>query len=115
MIAVVIGDPILLLAFILIFAFLLLSIIGLRFPTVRFFQIITSTTESNLTSIGIFFTFLGIFIALSNFDSNNIQDSIPRLLDGLSLAFGSSVFGLFSALIFRIIFRPTLTVSGRSE
>lgn len=56
-----------------------------------------------LTSLGIFFTFVGILISLSNFDVLDINDSIPRLLDGLKLAFLSSVVGLGSSVSFRFI------------
>ena len=56
-----------------------------------------------LTSLGIFFTFVGILIALSNFDVSNINNSIPRLLDGLKLAFLSSVVGLGWSVSFRLL------------
>jgi len=56
-----------------------------------------------LVSVGIFFTFLGIFISLRNFDIRAIDNSIPRLLDGLKLAFLSSVVGLGSSVVFRFI------------
>ena len=50
-----------------------------------------SMAPTTLTSLGIFFTFVGILISLSNFDVEQINDFIPRLLDGLKLAFLSSV------------------------
>ncbi|MCY4261037.1 MAG: hypothetical protein OXC91_12355 [Rhodobacteraceae bacterium] len=55
-----------------------------------------------LTSIGIFFTFVGILIALQNFDVNSINDAVPNLLSGLQLAFLSSVAGLFASVLFRL-------------
>ena len=55
---------------------------------------ISSNAPTILTSFGIFFTFLGILIALSNFDVKDVNGSVPRLLDGLRLAFLSSVVGL---------------------
>ena len=60
-----------------------------------------------LTSIGIFFTFLGILIGLTNFDVTNINEAVPKLLGGLKLAFLSSVMGLFFSVIFRIV-QPSL-------
>ena len=62
-----------------------------------------SIAPNTLTSLGIFFTFVGILISLSNFDVSDINDSIPRLLDGLKLAFLSSVVGLGSSVTFRFI------------
>lgn len=56
-----------------------------------------------LTSLGIFFTFVGILIALQSFDAQRIEDSVPRLLGGLQLAFLSSVCGLGFSLIFRFL------------
>ena len=58
---------------------------------------------NTLTSLGIFFTFVGILISLSNFDIDAINDSIPRLLDGLKLAFLSSVVGLGFSVFFRLL------------
>jgi chromosome segregation ATPase len=64
---------------------------------------ISSNAPTVLTSFGIFFTFLGILIALNNFDVRDVNDSVPRLLDGLKLAFLSSVVGLGSGLLFRFL------------
>lgn len=63
---------------------------------------IASNGPTLLTSLGIFFTFLGIFIALRAFDIDDIDRSMPRLLGGLKLAFLSSVVGLGTGLIFRV-------------
>lgn len=61
------------------------------------------TTPSILVSIGIFGTFLGIFLALLDFDVDNINESIPALLEGLKFAFATSIEGLFFGLIFRTV------------
>jgi len=45
-------------------------------------------------TLGILFTFLGIAIGLWNFDSNNIEKSIPELMNGLKTAFIVSIFGV---------------------
>ena len=115
MIYEVFGNPLLIFAFFLISIFWILVVIGLRFQEVRFFRSLTGNGETSLTSLGIFFTFLGIFLALSNFDTCNIQESIPLLLESLRLAFGSSVFGLFAALSLRIFFRPLFTPASNSD
>jgi methyl-accepting chemotaxis protein len=51
-----------------------------------------------LTTLGIFATFVGIALGLAQFDANNVQGSVPRLLDGLKTAFWASVFGVGAAL-----------------
>jgi len=47
----------------------------------------TNTVSSILTVIGVFGTFLGIFIGLQAFEIQNIEASISDLLEGLKLAF----------------------------
>ena len=54
-----------------------------------------------LTMIGLGFTFFGIVVGLWNFDSQNIQESVPKLLDGLKVAFLSSLAGLILSLVIR--------------
>ena len=51
-------------------------------------------------TLGILFTFLGIAIGLWNFDSNNIEKSIPELMNGLKTAFIVSIFGVFLLVVF---------------
>ncbi len=51
-------------------------------------------------TLGILFTFLGIAIGLWNFDSNNIEKSIPELMDGLKTAFIVSIFGVALLVVF---------------
>ena len=65
-------------------------------------------TPSLLVSIGIFGTFLGIFLALISFNVNKVDESIPELLSGLKVAFGTSIVGLFLSLLFRaiILYQP---------
>ena len=45
-------------------------------------------------TLGILFTFIGIAIGLWNFDSNDIEKSIPELINGLKTAFLVSIFGV---------------------
>ena len=52
-----------------------------------------------LTSIGIFGTFLGVALGLLEFDTDNIQASVPGLIEGLKTAFWTSIVGLLGALI----------------
>tara|TARA_A100001015_G_scaffold273860_1_gene329713 strand:- start:873 stop:2099 length:1227 start_codon:yes stop_codon:yes gene_type:complete len=75
---------------------------------------VSSNGAAILTTIGIFFTFLGIFIALTQFDTNNIREAITPLLDGMKLAFESSVWGLGGALAFRLI-KPMRSTAAAKE
>ena len=43
-----------------------------------------------LATVGIFFSFWGISIGLIGLDLNDIQSSIPKLLDGLKIKFIAS-------------------------
>ncbi|MTW21988.1 hypothetical protein [Allochromatium palmeri] len=55
-----------------------------------------------LTTFGILGTFLGIAIGLLDFDSSHIEYSIPLLLDGLKLAFITSIIGILLATTLRL-------------
>ncbi|MBK1641127.1 hypothetical protein CKO12_04415 [Chromatium okenii] len=55
-----------------------------------------------LTTFGILGTFLGISTGLLHFDVNNIEASIPLLLNGLKMAFITSITGIFLAVILRL-------------
>jgi len=48
--------------------------------------------------LGIFGCFLGIAIGLLHFDTENIQSSVPSLLDGIKTSFWASIFGVGGAL-----------------
>ena len=60
-----------------------------------------SNIPNFLISLGIFGTFLGIFLGLLNFNPNEIGKSVPGLIGGMKLAFASSVVGLFFALLIK--------------
>lgn len=94
----------------LILAFTILLILSIR-------HLIKTGRSNKIPSVsvssGVAFTFIGIFIALLGFDVNNIQDSIPRLLNGMRLAFGTSIIGITIAVAYRIA--PNLKVWSVSE
>lgn len=74
-----------------------------------YLAVIAQNAPTLLTSAGIFFTFLGIFVALLNFDTLQIDEAIPRLLAGLQLAFLSSVVGIGTSVLFRGVIVPLKT------
>ncbi|MEZ8166933.1 hypothetical protein A152_0010095 [Vibrio tasmaniensis 1F-187] len=64
-------------------------------------SILVRQFPSHLTTGGVFFTFLGIAIGLLSFDPNNLNNSISSLLDGLSLAFWSSIIGMLGSIVLK--------------
>jgi len=50
--------------------------------------------KSIIISIGVLGTFLGIFLGLMEFDTTNIKESVPILLEGLKTAFITSIVGM---------------------
>lgn len=66
----------------------------------------TNTVASILTVIGVFGTFLGIFIGLQSFNIDKIDASIPDLLKGLRFAFLTSLVGIGSAILLKGVMSP---------
>jgi hypothetical protein len=66
-----------------------------------------------LTTFGIFGTFVGIAVGLSEFDTTNVRDGVPALLSGLKTAFWASVFGVGGALMLKL--RMFLMGSGDDD
>ena len=62
---------------------------------------LSQSAASMVTVLGVLGTFVGIAYGLYNFDPNAIQKSVPTLLQGLRIAFFTSIGGIFLALILR--------------
>ena len=74
---------------------------------------------NTLTSIGIFFTFLGILLALYEFelpdtDRGVLNEAVSNLVERLKLAFFSSVIGLLTSVIFRLFDASIQGITNRS-
>lgn len=110
----VIRDPLQLTAIACIVMIFVLALSGVNSQG-KFLNAVSNAAPTILTSVGIFFTFLGILIALQNFNVEDINAAIPKLLGGLRLAFLSSVMGLGTALLFRFIQPPLLKDSLTGE
>lgn len=54
---------------------------------------------SFVSTLGVLGTFWGITIGLLDFDSKNLEASIPELLDGLKTAFFTSLAGMVGSLV----------------
>lgn len=59
-------------------------------------------SQSATTVLGILGTFIGIALGLKDFDTNDIEQSVPPLLAGLKTAFLTSIFGISTSLLTRI-------------
>ena len=64
-------------------------------------------------SFGILGTFMGIVLGLVNFDVDDIQGSIPQLLEGLKFAFTTSIAGMISSILIKLF--PGKDTESRSE
>lgn len=69
--------------------------------------------KGEIVGLGILGTFWGIFMGLQSFDSKQIQDSIPPLLDGLKTAFLTSIAGMGISMILTV--QQTLKRTGAAE
>lgn len=54
------------------------------------------------TVFGVLGTFIGIFIGLYNFDVENIETGVPELLQGLRMAFATSIAGMLTSIIIKL-------------
>lgn len=53
------------------------------------------------STIGVLGTFIGITMGLLKFDPNNITQSVPQLLDGMKIAFLTSIAGMLASIIMK--------------
>lgn len=69
------------------------------------------STSGSLVGLGLFGTFLGLTLGISGFDSSNsdnIQQSIQHLLDGMGTAFVTSLVGMLLSLIYTFFEKKNL-------
>jgi len=59
--------------------------------------------KSQIVSLGVLGTFIGIFIGLEDFDPNEMKSSINAILMGLKTAFFTSIVGMGTATLLSII------------
>ncbi len=67
-----------------------------------------------LTSLGILGTFVGIVVGLLHFEPTDIDTSIPNLLDGLKTAFITSLAGMGSAILLKILSTTPILIPRQS-
>lgn len=70
-----------------------------------------SNMPGTLTGLGILGTFLGLSMGLATFGGENIlmiSDNMGPLLEGMKVAFHTSVYGIFLSLIFSFIYKANM-------
>lgn len=66
----------------------------------KVYHYVYESIPSLFTTLGIFGTFLGIYVGLQNFDVKDINNSIPTLLEGMKTAFLTSILGIIFSILF---------------
>lgn len=66
--------------------------------------------RSSIVSFGVLGTFVGIFLGLQDFNVNNIEKSIPPLLEGLKTAFVTSIFSMTISIFLTVFKKPLLSI-----
>ena len=64
---------------------------------------LSNSVPQFLISVGILGTFYGIFLGLIDFNAAKLDESILNLIDGLKLSFVTSILGISSAIILRVV------------
>ena len=67
-----------------------------------------SAISGTMTGLGILGTFIGLSIGLASFNGNDIytiSDNVGPLLDGMKVAFHTSVYGILFSLVFQFAYR----------
>ena len=83
-------------------AVILILLIALAFLGQQGKIISRQTAPALMTSLGIFGTFCGIFVALSELDfANDNENGFTEFLDGMKTAFVTSLFGIAFAIVSR--------------
>jgi len=84
----------------LLFVLFLVALMALTLRRANAFQ---GAAPALLTTLGILGTFLGVAIGLIDFDAARVEASIPALLEGLKLAFVTSIVGILLAAVLRVL------------
>ena len=99
------------------FAIVLIALAGLGFH-LRWSRRSAALGPTLLTTLGIFFCFVGIAWGLLDFDTNDVKSSVPHLLQGIRTSFWASVAGIGFALTIKlrhILFGEAAASPGAAE
>jgi hypothetical protein len=94
--AEIVRDPI------TVFFIVTITIATLYFLVYRYDRYASIHGPEILTTMGIFGCFVGIALALLNFDPKDVTNSVPELLNGVKTAFWASVCGVAGALAIKL-------------
>src|SRR5690606_7798985 len=61
-----------------------------------------SNLSSLVVTFGILGTFIGIFLGLITFQVTDIYGSVPKLLEGLKIAFLTSIAGMIAGVLVKV-------------
>ena len=92
--------------FIILIALIFVSALFPRVPVLNFFG---SNAITILPALGILGTFVGVLVAVSNFDTSpeGIVQSLSVIMQGLKIAFSTSIFGLAGSIVLRFLSRSS--------
>ena len=99
LIAEIWGNDIALIFSLIIVVVFLLSVFG---PRTGRLAALSGHGPTLCTTLGVLGTFTGIFLGLLEFNVAEIDASVPELLEGLKIAFSTSIVGLGAAVLLRI-------------
>lgn len=94
-------DPLAVNFLIFIIGWLVVAMVFLNSKS-RFGRRFTAITPNSLTTLGLLGTFVGVLVGLSEFDVEDIDASVPTLLNGMKIAFATSVAGIVAAIFYRL-------------
>lgn len=89
-----------------ILVWLIIAVMAILLPPIRRREIgikLVAITPNSLATLGVLGTFTGILIGLLDFDVTRVDDSVPKLLAGLKIAFATSIVGISAAICFRLL------------
>ena len=81
-----------------IWVFISIILIFRKWKGKKVYNYVYESIPSLFTTLGIFGTFLGIYVGLQNFDVKDINNSIPTLLEGMKTAFLTSILGIIFSI-----------------
>lgn len=91
------------------------TFLTIYFTYIKFNRFAVTHGPEILTTVGIFGCFLGIAMALLDFNTGDLTSSVPALLEGIKTAFWASVSGVAGALVIRSRHNFTKTPIPQSE
>ena len=83
-----------------VWGFISIILIFRKWKGKKVYHYVYESIPSLFTTLGIFGTFLGIYVGLQNFDVKDINNSIPTLLEGMKTAFLTSILGIIFSILF---------------